>query len=116
MKKQGNYLMKSYFIKRNKAQASIEFSVAFVLALLLMILSCNLFVWLNHNIVQRQKEYELSRVRSANSPNSPLKGVPGKLDFYITNSKDPNCTNPNNCQPNTNYRPLNVFVAGGYNK
>ena len=93
MKRQESYLMKSCFINRNKAQASIEFSIAFALALLLMILSCNLFVWLNHNIVQRQREYELTRVTAA-SPN----GEPGKLDFY----------------PKEKMQKLKVFVSGGY--
>jgi len=75
--------------RKNKAQASIEFSIAFVLALLFMILSCNLFVWLNHNIVQRQQAYNQTRVEAANVNN------PGRLDFYTPNK-------------------MNLFSPGGY--
>lgn len=80
MNKQEIYPAKNYLsnkkARKNKAQASIEFSIAFVLALLFMILSCNLFVWLNHNIVRRQRAYEDSRFDAANI------NTPGKLDFY----------------------------------
>jgi len=90
-----------------QAQATIEFSMAFILAALFLFLTCNLFVWFNRNIVQRQKAYEASRIMAATSPdaqNSGLKkkGKPGYLDFYTTK--------------NPKYKPLNAFVAGGYNK
>lgn len=91
MKRQGNYLMKNYLRRKSKAQATIEFSLAFVLAILFLFLTCNLFVWLNHNIVQRQRGYEASR-KDATSIHTP-----GKLDFY-TQQK------------------INLFVPGGIEK
>jgi len=113
----------AYFLRNNKAQASIEFSLAFVLALLFLFCTCNLFVWLNHNIVQRQIEYENTRIIAATSPeagpdsqgNSPgvLKGEgdPGYLNFYNSVAK------PGECHPkSSNYKPLNIFTAGGYNR
>ncbi len=70
---------------REKAQSSIEFSIAFVVAILFLILTCNLFVWFNHCLVGRQVAYEETRVVAA-SP-VPLEstdppGEPGKADFY----------------------------------
>jgi len=72
---------------KNNAQASIEFSIAFVCAILFLILTCNLFVWLNHCLVRRQVAYEDSRVEAGHSS-------PGRTDFY---------TPPR----------LNVFSSGG---
>jgi len=87
--------MKIYLIKKNNGQASIEMSLALVIAVLFLILSCNLFVWLNHNIVQRQKEYESTRTLRP--------GQTKQLNFY-----DP--------KSNPNYRPLSIFSLGGYKK
>jgi hypothetical protein len=44
------------------AQSTIEFSICFVIALLFLILTCNLFVWLNHAMVDRQRRYETTRI------------------------------------------------------
>lgn len=73
---------------KNKAQASIEFSIGLVMAILFLIITCNLFVWLNHCLVRRQVAYEDSRVEAAGNKN------PGKADFY---------TPPQ----------LNIFSSGG---
>ncbi|MFC1657760.1 hypothetical protein ACFL1D_00025 [Candidatus Omnitrophota bacterium] len=81
----------------SRAQASIEFSVAFVCTILFLILTCNLFVWINHNIVKRQMAYEDTR-EVATSKNDP-----GKSNFYC---KDGSCYRR---QPD-----LNVFHQGGY--
>lgn len=89
MNRQENYPMKVYFKKKNQAQASIEFSLAFVTAILFLLLSCNLFVWLNHNIVQRQKRYEETRIVAGST------SEPGKLNFYTP-------------------KKMNLFVLGGY--
>ncbi|MDD5552550.1 MAG: hypothetical protein PHE18_01605 [Candidatus Omnitrophica bacterium] len=78
-------------INTAKAQATIEFGIALVLAVLFLFLSANLFVWLNQNIVKRQRDYEQTRVESASSN-------PGKVDFY------------------THYKPMNVFTSGGSKK
>lgn len=109
--------MRNYLINKN-AQSTIEFSMAFILAVLFLFLSCNLFVWFNRNIVQRQKEYERTRSLSASGPMQRVQKEsdgtvyyeekdckdcdPGKLDFYTTK--------------NPNYKPLNAFVSGGYEK
>lgn len=81
--------MKIYFRRDNQAQSSIEFSVALIAAVLFLIFSCNLFVWLNNNIVQRQRGYENTRTTAANI------NEPGKLDFYTP-------------------KKMNLFVSGGY--
>lgn len=94
MNRRVNYPMKVYFSRDNRAQSTIEFTLAFVTAILFLVLTCNLFVWLNHSLVQRQRDYEQSRVTAATSPDRG--GEPGKLDFYT---------------PKT----MNLFVSGGYN-
>lgn len=85
--------MKIYL--RNSAQATIEFSLAFVTAILFLVLTCNLFVWLNHTLVRRQRAYEESRVIAAKS--SDIGGDPGKLNFYTRQT-------------------VNLFTPGGYNR
>ena len=70
-----------------KAQATLEFTLVFVITLLFIILTANVFVWLNHCIVRRQVEYENSR-NEAGSTNV------GKSNFFT---------------PPT----LNVFKLGG---
>ena len=62
---------------KTKAQATIEFSIAFVCAIVFLILTCNLFVWLNHCLVRRQVEYGNSR-QAATMTNDP-----GKDDFFV---------------------------------
>jgi hypothetical protein len=87
--------MKNYFLKINNtilAQSTIEFAISLVLAVLFLFLSCNVFVWMNHNIVQRQKDYEATRLEAGNVND------PGRADFY------------------THYKPLRVFETGGYKK
>jgi|GEM_PF-2087994 len=60
---------------KTKAQATIEFSIAFVCAIVFLILTCNLFVWLNHCLVRRQVAYGDSREEAT-------RGNPGKDDFF----------------------------------
>jgi len=60
---------------KNKAQASIEFSIGLIIAILFLIITCNLFVWLNYCLVRRQVAYEGSRLEAAHSN-------PGNADFY----------------------------------
>ena len=72
------------------AQSTIEFTIGFVITILFLIITCNLFVWFNNCLVKRQAAYEDSRAEAANG-NS---GNPGKADFY---------------KPPT----LNIFSPGG---
>lgn len=67
--------------KADKGQASIEFTLAFVMALFFLVLTCRVFVWFNGNLLRRQIAYEKSRVE-AGSTN------PGKLDFYAAPKLD----------------------------
>jgi len=71
-----------------QAQASLEFTLGFVITILLVVLTANVFVWLNHCVVRRQVEYENSRSEAGRTN-------VGKSDFF---------TPPK----------LNVFVSGGY--
>jgi hypothetical protein len=63
-------------IMKNKAQVSIEFSIGLIVAILFLILTCNLFVWFNHCLTRRQVAYEDSRAEAGRSAN------PGRDDFY----------------------------------
>ena len=91
-------------MKVNKAQATIEFTMVFVITLLFILLTANVFVWLNHCMVGRQLAYEETRT-DAGSPNIYLDenehtikhGSPGRGDFF---------TPPN----------LNIFALGGIDK
>jgi uncharacterized protein (UPF0333 family) len=75
-------------IMKNKAQVSIEFSIGLIVAILFLILTCNLFVWFNHCLTRRQVAYEDSRAEAGGNSN------PGGTNFYT---------------PPT----LNVFSPGG---
>lgn len=71
-----------------KAQSTLEFTMVFVITLLFVVLTVNLFVWFNHCMVRRQVEYENSRTSSVSTQ-------VGKSDFF---------TPPE----------LNAFIPGGY--
>ena len=89
-------------MKVNKAQATIEFTMVFVITLLFILLTVNVFVWLNHCMVRRQLAYEETRT-DAGSPNIYLDenghtikhGNPGRGDFFTTPPQ------------------LNIFTIGG---
>ena len=70
-------------MKKN-AQATIEFTLAFICTILFLILSCNLFVWMNHCLVGRQRAYEDSRQEAGAGleVSDGQSGTPGKADFY----------------------------------
>ena len=59
----------------NKGQASIEFSLAFILALFFLVLTCRLFVWFSGNLVNRQRDYDGSRISAGST-------APGNLTFH----------------------------------
>lgn len=73
---------------KKRAQSTIEFTIGFIITILFLILTCNLFVWFNNCLVSRQRAYENTRVEAADGrvpswwefwreqPN------PGKDDFY----------------------------------
>ncbi len=48
-------------VNQAKAQATIEFTVAFTVLLIFLFGSMQLFVWFNKNLVQRQENYEWTR-------------------------------------------------------
>ena len=73
---------------KNKAQATIEFTLAFVCSLLFLILTVNLFCWFNHCLVDRQRTYEATRTDATRIAS------PGVWDYEPPE--------------------LNVFVAGGH--
>lgn len=72
--------MKLYINNDYKGQASIEFSLAFILVLFFLVLTCRLFVALNGNMIRRQKYYENTRV-SAGSRNAET-NTANLLGFY----------------------------------
>lgn len=53
-------------INKNRAQASLEVTLAFICVIILLIGSVKIFVWLNERMVQRQKDYEATRVAAGN--------------------------------------------------
>lgn len=59
-----------------KGQATIEFTLAFVVTILLIVLTANVFVWVNHCIVRRQVAYENTRSEAGDYED------PGKDDFF----------------------------------
>ena len=61
----------------NKGQATIEFTLAFVVTILLIVLTANVFAWVNHCIVRRQVAYENSRTLAGSSGSNV-----GKSDFF----------------------------------
>lgn len=73
-----------------KAQSSIEFTISFIITILFLIFTCNLFVWFNHCLVGRQKAYENTRVEAGDGRDQTIlfglitikQGNPGKEDFY----------------------------------
>lgn len=87
--------MKNYFKRGILAQSSIEFTLGFVMAILFLYLTCNLFVWLNHSMVARQQAYENSRAVAASTTEYRSDAEPGKLDFY-------------------NFKNMDLAVRGGY--
>jgi hypothetical protein len=85
---------------KTRAQVTLEFSLAFVITMLFVVLTFNLFVWFNHCIVQRQVAFENSRSSAGNctGDNCQDPGIVGDSDFF---------TRPT-------LPTLNVFVPGGY--
>jgi hypothetical protein len=84
--------MKTYFKIGILAQSTIEFTIGFVMAILFLYLTSNLFVYLNHSMIARQQAYENTRVEAASSPtrSDGFHGNPGRLNFYTTfNRMDP---------------------------
>lgn len=83
-----------------QAQATLEFTLVFVITILFVVLVANVFVWLNYCMVGRQVAYEQTRSEAGSTAEKFLwfvirRGDPGKDDFY---------TPPK----------LNVFAPGGY--
>ena len=64
-----------------KAQSSIEFSLAFVITLLFLVLTCRLFVWFGGSMIRRQLAYEDSRTEAGSTS-------PGKQNFYSNKRLD----------------------------
>ena len=69
-------------MKINKAQATIEFTFVFVITLLFILLTVNVFVWLNHCMVRRQVGYEETRTDAGTPPIVDGKGDLDKSDFF----------------------------------
>jgi uncharacterized protein (UPF0333 family) len=63
--------------KRKRAQASLEMSIALILAAMLMIGAAKIFVWLNGNMVLRQKRYEDTRVSAGSQPHQVIASLDG---------------------------------------
>lgn len=47
---------------KNRAQVSLEVTVAFICIMVLLFASVRIFVWMNQRMVQRQKDYEDTRI------------------------------------------------------
>lgn len=57
-------------ITRRKAQSSIEMVVALICTLILFLGSVKIFSWANSCMVQRQQDYDSSRVEAGSSSGS----------------------------------------------
>lgn len=68
----------------NKAQSTLEFTLAFIMLLLLIVFTANVFVWINRSIVGRQAAYEESRSVAAWNIEEDI----GKSDFYTPQKLD----------------------------
>ena len=60
-------------------QASVEMTVAFFCAMLLLFACLKVFLWLNERIVRRQINYDNTRIGAAASD---AKGAQGKEGFW----------------------------------
>lgn len=97
-----NYLMEEapHGLRLNngrKGQASIEFSLAFIIAILFLVLTCRVFVWFSGNLLRRQLAYEGTRQDAGGGPvekelflgiKIKTRGTPGRTDFYQTPKLD----------------------------
>jgi len=50
-----------------KAQAAIEFSLAFICLAIFLVATAKIFIWFGNNIVNRHVAYEATRVAAGNS-------------------------------------------------
>ena len=64
------------------AQATIEVTLAFVCVLILLFASVKIFIWMAERMVQRQEDYEATRIQAA----SINTGEPG---VYVNESNYP---------------------------
>lgn len=74
-------------LRPGKGQSSIEFSLAFIVALLFLVFTCRVFVWFGGNLFRRQAAYEDSRLEAGRPKDTgwwfwKQPGTPGKTDFY----------------------------------
>ncbi len=70
----------SFLGKSNlKAQAAIEFSLAFICLAIFLAATAKIFVWFGNNIVDRHVAYEQTRVLAGNSANVQAAGT---QNFY----------------------------------
>jgi len=70
-----------------KGQVALEFTTAFICAILFLVLTALVFVWFGQNIVNRHKAYEQSRVYAGNPATwSEFDSInfytPSKLDIF----------------------------------
>ena len=68
-------------LKRVRGQASLEMTVALIGAMLLMLGSFKVWLWVNQRLVQRQQDYEASRV-TANNGNSMTNADSIRLNIF----------------------------------
>lgn len=70
----------------------MEFTLAFMLLLLFLVLITRLFVWFNGGLLRRQLSYEATRVEAGTSEkdtiNTPTGGNPGTLSFTTETKLD----------------------------
>lgn len=62
-----------------KAQAAIEFSLAFICLAIFLVATSKIFIWFGNNIVQRHVAYEQTRVAAGDSATTQSAAV---QNFY----------------------------------
>ena len=65
-----------------RGQSTIEFAVAMIAALLILLYCTRLFLWFAQRFVARQKSYEETRVEAANAPATRWV-EPDRLDLKV---------------------------------
>lgn len=69
-------------LRNSKAQATIEFTIAFIACIILLIAITKVFVWVNQCIVERQVRYQATRNETLGDNIVNFDTAPTKLRIF----------------------------------